>query len=138
MINNYQIVPNLLAELRKCLSDPLLSHNLLTQYHAMLDDALLRHQGSLAERHSSAKAAVRNPFTWLAVGFRTVLAAPLWFLAALGIVSRSFASRVEASHVYRVLSGTVAAISFISAVVGIVTGWEQFAAIVRKLIPSAF
>jgi hypothetical protein len=104
----------------------------------MLDDALLRYQGSLVERREDCLAALRNPFTWLAVGFRTVLAAPLWLLAALGIVSRSFALRVESSRIYRVLSGTVAAISFLSAVVGLVTGWEQFVAFMRKVVPGAF
>jgi hypothetical protein len=138
MVRDYPVVLNVLGELRKCLSDSLLSRNLLHQYHALLDDALLRYQGTLVERDREAAAAVRNPFAWFSVGARTLLSAPLWFLAELGIIPRSFASRVTASRTYRVLSGLVAGIGFVSAVVGLVTGWEQFAVILRKVVPGAF
>jgi hypothetical protein len=138
VVNNYPVVLNVLSELRKCLSDQTLSMNLLGQYHAVLDDALLRHQGSLVERREHALANLRNPFVWLAFGFRTILAAPLWLLVALGIFPRSLASRLQSSHIYRILSGIVAGIGFVSAVVGLVTGWGQFVLILQKAVPNAF
>ncbi|ODS96749.1 MAG: hypothetical protein ABS56_12700 [Lautropia sp. SCN 69-89] len=138
MIHNYPVVLNVLPELRKCLTDHVLSRSLLGEYHALIDEALLRHQGSLLQRHSDAVSFLWNPVVWLTSGIRSVLAAPLWFLASAGQIPRSIASRVAASRFYRVVAGLVAAIGFTSAIVTLVTGWEQFVSILRRLLPSAF
>ena len=138
LIHNYPIVLNVLPEIRKCLSDRLLSQGLLGQYASLLDEALVRHQGSLIEDHRQALATTKNPIAWLAIGVRSVLAAPLWFLAAAGVLPRSLASRVARSSTYRILSGLVATIGFVSAIVGLVTGWEQFADILRKVVSGSF
>lgn len=138
MIHNYPIVLNILPELRTCLTDDLLSRNLLHQYRDMLDDALLRHQGSLIERRRDALSALKNPFAWVTTGISTVLSAPLWFLAAVGVIPLAFASRIAASRFYRVLSGLIATVGFVSAIVGLVTGWDQFMTILRKVLPSGF
>jgi len=139
IINNYAIVPNGLAEIRKFLSDDLLSRgNLPTQYHALIDDAILRHQGTLLEGRRINWASVRNPIKWLAVGTQAALALPLGLLVSLGVLPRAFASRVRSSSGFRVLSGLVATVGFVSGVFGLVTGWEQFIAIARKVMPGAF
>ena len=139
IVSNYAIVLNGLAEIRKFLSDELFSRgNLPGQYHALIDDALLRHQGTLIHGLKINEASLRNPFKWLAAGTQTVLALPLLLLASLGVLSRAFTSRVRGSTFFRILSGLVAAVGLFSAVVGIVTGWEQFIAIARKVLPGAF
>lgn len=138
MIHNYPVVLNVLPEIRKCLTDQLLSRNLLHEYTSLLDEALMRYQGSLIERHRETVALVKNPVVWLASGIRSVLAAPLWFLASAGVLPRWFASRIVGSSVYRVLSGVIATVGFVSAIVGLVTGWEQFAVILRRVVPGAF
>ena len=138
MIHNYPVVLNVLPEVRKCLTDQLLSRSLLSDYASLLDEALMRYQGSLLDRHRMAVASTKNPVVWLASGIRSVLALPLWFLASAGVLPRSFASRIVGSSFYSVLSGLVATVGFISAIVGLITGWEQFAVILRKLVPGAF
>lgn len=138
MIRNYPVVLNVLPEVRKCLSDELLSRSLLNDYASLLDEALMRYQGSLLEHHRMAVASAKNPVAWLASGIRSVLALPLWFLASAGVLPRSFASRIVGSSFYRVLSGVVATVGFTSAIVGLVTGWEQFTVILRKLVPGGF
>ena len=138
MIRNYPVVLNVLPEVRKCLSDELLSRSLLNDYASLLDEALMRYQGSLFEHHRVAVAAAKNPVVWLASGIRSVLALPLWLLASAGVLPRSFASRIVGSSFYRVLSGVVATVGFTSAIVGLVTGWEQFAVILRKLVSGGF
>lgn len=138
MIHNYPVVLNVLPEVRKCLADQLLSRSLLSDYASLIDEALMRYQGSLLEHHRLAVASAKNPVVWLASGIRSVLALPLWFLASAGVLPRSFASKIVGSSFYRVLSGMVATVGFISAIVGLITGWEQFAVILRKLVPGAF
>jgi hypothetical protein len=139
MVSNYPVVLNGLAEIRKFFSDGYLSGtDLPAQYGALIDDALLRHHGTLIERHRINGASLKNPFTWVAVGTQKLLAAPLWLLASLGVVSQRLAARVAASSLFRMLSGIVATVAFLSAVVGLVTGWEQFIAITRKVVAGAF
>jgi hypothetical protein len=139
MVSNYAIVLNGLAEIRKYLSDSYLSGtDLPAQYGALIDDALLRHQGTLVERRRFASESLRNPFTWVGVGTQKLLAVPLWLLASLGVLSRGVVSRVAASPAFRVLSGVVATVGFVSAVVGLVTGWEQFIVIARRVVAGAF
>jgi hypothetical protein len=139
MVSNYAIVLNGLAEIRKYLSDSYLSGtDLPAQYGALIDDALLRHHGTLAERRRFNSGSLKNPFTWLAVGTQKLLAAPLWLLASLGVLSREVASRVASSSAFRVLSGVAATVGFVSAVVGLVTGWEQFIVIARSVVAGAF
>ena len=138
-VNNYAIVLNGLAEIRKYFSDDYLSRtDLPGQYGALIDDALLRHQGTVMEHRRLNGLSLRNPFNWLALGTQKLLAIPLWLLASLGVMSRGFASRVSSSSGFRVFSGLVAAVGFVSAVVGLVTGWEQFAAVVKRVVPGAF
>lgn len=138
VIHNYPVVLNVLPELRKCITNQALSRNLLGDYHALLEEALLRHQGLLLQRHSNAVGSLRNPVVWLTTGIRSVLAAPLWFLSSAGLLPSSVASRVAGSRFYRVVAGLVATVGFVSAVVTLVTGWEQFVSILRKLAPSTF
>ncbi len=138
VIHNYPVVLNVLPDLRKCLTDQVLSRNLLGEYHALLEEALLRHQGSLLQCHSNAVGSLWNPVVWLTAGIRSVLAAPLWLLSSAGLLPRSVASRVAGSRFYRVVAGLFATVGFVSAIVTLVTGWEQFVSILRKLVLSAF
>ena len=139
VVHNYPVVLNVLAELRKCFSDSLLARgDLPNQYHALLDDALLRHEGTLRELHRRNSLSLRNPLKWLPVGASWVLALPVWLLESFGLVSHSVASRIESSRTFRLISSVAALLAFVSAVVGLVTGWEPFLAILRRAVPNAF
>lgn len=139
VVHNYPVVLNVLAELRKCFSDSLLSRgDLPNQYHALLDDALLRHEGTLRELRRRNSMSLRNPLKWLPVGASWLLALPVWLLESFGLVSHSVASRIEGSRVFRLISSLAAFFAFVSAIVGLVTGWEPFLAILHRVAPSAF
>lgn len=139
VVNNYPIIINSLSELRKYFTDDSpYRGNLPRQYHALIDDALLRHQGTLTERLRLNAESLRNPLKWAARGTQWLLSLPLWFMASLGIISRSSATRFAASPAFRVVAGLATAVGFISAVVGLVTGWEQFISIARKILPDTF
>jgi hypothetical protein len=133
LIHNYPVVLNILPKLRQFVSDEILSRNLLHQYHDLLDDTLLRHQGFKIDQHNKAKTSLKNPFSWITNGVRFLLAAPFLLLAELGVIQKSTASRVVASNFYKVFSGLIAIITFLSAIVGLVTGWEQFVKILRSI-----
>lgn len=139
VVHNYPVVLNVLAELRKCFSDSTLARgDLPSQYHALLDDALLRHEGTVRELHRRNSLSLRNPLKWLPVGASWLLALPVWLLESFGLVSHSAASRIESSRIFRLISSVAALLAFVSAIVGLVTGWEPFLAILHRVAPNAF
>jgi hypothetical protein len=138
IVPHYPVVVNALAELRKCFSDELLSRgDLAAQYHALIEDALLRHEGTVRERVRRNTRSLANPLKWLLTGVEWVLSVPVWVLESFGLVSKTSSTRFKASATFRVASGLTALMGFCSAVVGLVTGWEPFLMIARRL-PYAF
>ena len=139
IVPNYPVVVNALAELRKCFSDESLSRgDLPAQYHALIEDALLRHEGTVHERVRRNTSALANPLKWFLTGVEWALGVPVWVLESFGLISRTSSTRFKASATFRVASGLAALVGFCSAVVGLVTGWEPFLAMVRKVLPYAF
>ncbi len=139
IVPNYVVVPNALMEIRKCFDDSILSRgSLQSQYAALLDDALLRHQGTVEERVRRNTRSFLNPLKWLARGVSIILGVPIWILQSVGLVSEASGTRFRASRAFQVVSGFSALVGFASAVVGLVTGWEPFIALARKVVPYAF
>ncbi len=136
MIKNYQVVVNELPELKRWLAtDDLFSTIKPGQQSAdLIRDTIVRYVGVLDERRVQRQSQLRNPFSLLAEGMRWCLSLPLHLLASLGVLSSSSARRAEASRPLRLTSGLIALVSLISSVVGIVSGWAPFIAIIRKLL----
>lgn len=123
---NFPIVLNLLPELQRSLTDQLPSGDLANQYAMALQEALVRHLGTLHDREVDLAKSIRNPLTWLREGVRAIVALPLNVLSWLGVLSEVTVGRITASKYFSALSGLAALIGFVSAVVGLVTGWRQF------------
>lgn len=122
----YQIIPNMLPSLRHALSDNVLSGDVADQYAHTLRDVLLRHIGSTGERIDSLVNDILNPLKWFREGVKEVVSMPVYLLSMLGILGEPLVSNMLSSNLFRVLSGVVALISFLSAVITIGLGWEQF------------
>ena len=124
---NYPVVLNLLPELRRTLEDNLLSGgNYSHQYGMLLQETLIRHLGTLHDREDTLARSLKNPLTWLREGVRAIVALPLSSLAWVGLLREATVGRITGSKIFRVLSGFAAVVGFVSAVMGIALGWEQF------------
>lgn len=137
--SNYPIILNMLPDLRNALDDRILSDShIVHQYSMALQDALVRHLGSLHDIDEHNKKSLRNPVIWLREGVRAITALPLTLLGWLGALSESTVSRLASGRLFRGISAFAALVGFVSAVMGIALGWEQFILMVKALWPSAF
>jgi len=128
---NYQIVVNVLPELRRTFEDKLVSGGSLPRdYAAMLQDMMVRHLGTLSDRRELLARSIKNPFIWLREGVRTIIALPVSILGWLGVVSEDTVGRITGGKIFRVVSGIASFVGFVGAVMGIVLGWNEFAPLV--------
>lgn len=137
--SNYPIILNMLPDLRHVLDDSILSDSpVVNQYSMALQDTLVRHLGSLHDQDEKNGKALRNPIVWLREGVRVVVALPLTLLGWLGAIGESTVSRLLAGRIFNAISAFVALVGFVSAVMGIALGWDQFIQMVLAWSPKAF
>lgn len=137
--SNYPIILNMLPDLRHALDDSILSGGpVVNQYSMALQDTIVRHLGSLHDQDDFNDKALRNPVVWLREGVRTVVALPLTLLGWLGALGESTVSRLLSGRTFKAVSAFVAVVGFVSAVMGIVLGWEQFVQMVLTWSFKAF
>jgi hypothetical protein len=133
--SNYPIILNMLPELRNALNDSVLSNSqLVHQYSMALQDTLIRHLGSLHDLGEVNNHALRNPVIWLREGVRVITALPLTLLGWLGALSETTVTRLTSGRFFKTISSFAALVGFVSAVMGVVLGWEQFTQMVLGLI----
>jgi hypothetical protein len=135
MITNYSIILNMIPELRKCLEDDLLSRNLAHQYMSALQESLVRYLGSIEDKQEVITKEIKNPIKWFRDGVRDILALPAYLLGWLGVISETAAKRLVSSLLFSAISGIVALVGFVSAIVTIVIGWDQFLDVVNRIWP---
>lgn len=135
VITNYDIILNMIPDLRRCLEDDLLSRNLAHQYMNALQEAIVRYVGSIEDDRSDIINEIKNPVKWLRNGIRDIVAVPAYLLGWFGIISESTLQRWVSSLIFSVISGVVALAGFASAIVTIVIGWEQFVTVMGNVLP---
>jgi hypothetical protein len=65
------------------------------------------------------------------------VAVPAYLLSWLGIISESCVRKLISSVFFKAVSGLIALVGFVSAIVTIVIGWEEFAKKLASLLTSA-
>lgn len=125
-IRNYPILLNTLPEIARHTAHP-------SDIGSCLE-ALLRFSGSHEEYLDRLSRRARNPFSWFQEGTQALLLVPLYLLSWLGITGVSLLARASASRATRMVSGILALITPISALMTLVTGWPQFAIAVTSAL----
>lgn len=134
---HYPVVLNMLPDLRNALAERFGGgSDLANQYGATLGDTLVRHVGVLDDRGADMAKLLRNPIIWFREGVRILIGLPVSLLGWLGILSVWSVSRIIGGQVFGLLSGLVGLIGFISAIMGIILGWNEFVRIALSLWPS--
>jgi hypothetical protein len=132
LFQKYPAILNMLPELRNTLEDDVLSRgNLAHQYADSLQDMILRYIGVLEDRESEFFKYIRNPVIGFREGIRIIVALPLTILEWLGALSDKTVSALISSKGFGLLTAFISLVGFVSAVMGIVLGWNQFQAILR-------
>lgn len=137
LFHDYPVIINMLPELRKTLECNILSRgDLARQYAVSLQETILRYIGVLEDRNNELFRCIRNPAAGFREGVRIIMALPLSILEWLGALSDKTVSEIISSRVFKLLAGFISLVSFVSAVIGIVLGWNQFLSILTGLIKT--
>ena len=120
IFNSYPIILNMLPDLRNSIGDEIM-RSIAYQYANTLQETLVRHIGCVEDNLEFHVNDLKNPVKWLREGVREIVAIPVYLLSWLGIVSESIANKVVTSIIFKMLSGILALLGFISALVTIVS-----------------
>lgn len=127
-ISNYAILLNLLPSLRRSVG----SHGLWQEYSNLIFECLIRYMGVLDDECQEASRELKNPIIWFREGIKLILGIPFSILASLDIIGTSAVIAIMRSRIFRFISSIAALLSFISAIVGLVIGWDQFIELLKR------
>ncbi|QNB09252.1 hypothetical protein G5S34_22520 [Herbaspirillum frisingense] len=124
---NYPIILNMLPEMRKAFEDDYLARTQLGyQYGAAIQETIIRYAGALADQREELDRKIRNPVIWFREGIRILMALPISIIGWLGAMSERTVSSIVGSRGFALVTAFASIIGFLSAVIGIALGWEQF------------
>lgn len=135
-INNYQLFMNIIPELRSAITD---YYNSITkervyQLIGFCEDSLKRHIGNLERAVIDEKKGLLNPITCMGEGIRWIVGLPIDILQWVGIYGERTNYKIKKSGIYKFINNIIVVIGFISSIMGIILGWEEFINVVRNLI----
>ena len=116
-ISNYQVIVNTLPKFR--------NGSIVPEDIGFAEDSLLRYSGVAEIRSEKYLSKLKNPIIWFQIGMQQILAIPITFLSYFGIYSIHTANKIKESIIWRIFSGLISLITFASAIIGIITGWDK-------------
>jgi len=136
-VNNYQIILNMIPEIRKEFdSDSLIGdRRFLREYAALLNESILRYIGGMSDELEVAQKKVRNPIIWLTEGVSWVLLLPFSILNWIGLMSETIINGIANNPLFKIVAGIVTLLGFLSTVMTIVIGWNSFLESLKTFLP---
>lgn len=133
---NYQLFMNIMPEIRTALSNMGYSimDERINQLMGLCEDALRRHIGNLDRAIEHEKKGLWNPITCMGEGIRWIVGLPVDILQWAGLYSTGRSRKIKASVIYKTISNMIVFIGFISSIVTIVLGWDEFLEITNNCI----
>ena len=125
---NHQLLINFLPKSLNYVNDSWNSlHCQRYQQEANACDAMfVRHLGTLEKMEETALKNIFNPFVSFARGVRFVLHLPVHLLEWFGIISNEKTKKIHKNIILRFFEIVVTIVSFVSEVIAIVVGWNDF------------
>lgn len=132
---NYQMLINFLPELRNVLNDYSNSVMMIRydQSAKDCDDMFIRHIGTLNRLEKSYKKNLFNPFSCFSSGMRFIVSLPILILHWFGFISPESTRKAKRNWFIKFLSFIVTLAGFISAIISIFIGWNDFIQIVTDI-----
>ncbi len=125
MINNYQVIINTVPKFR--------DGQVENFDVGAVDDCLLRYIGYLEEYTKDTLKNLRNPIVWFREGFREVLSIPILIFNWFGIISYRTVNSITNSIIYKILTGIMGLVTFVSGIVTIIVGYAETLEFVKKI-----
>ena len=94
----------------------------------------LRKMGIIDEYRKNEIRRLFNPIYDLTSSIKAILGIPIDILFSVGLISSKSLSKVKDSVLFKLCSGIISILTFLSVIITIVIGWNQFIEIVKNLI----
>lgn len=126
--SNYQLLVNFLPEVRNILNE---QDNMImmNRYHKSIndcDDMFIRHLGTLRKFEQNKRKSMFNPFSCFSGGIQFIVSLPILILNWFGFISDESTRKAKHSWIIKLLNFIFTLISFISAIMTIIMGWDDF------------
>jgi hypothetical protein len=130
MIRNYQIITNMLPELRRYIdmnneSMGTMFASTIDGYIKAIDEALLRYIGVLDERECAAFQSLKNPLLWLRTGVEQILSTPLLILVGFGLMAGSAVRRLQSNFIFKAIAALATIVGLLSGIMTMILGWHE-------------
>ena len=129
---NYEVVINFMNEVLSLKAKGLIEYegDQITWCH----NCFLRKMGIIDEYRKNEIRRLFNPIYDLTSGIKAILGIPIDILFSVGLISSKSLSKVKDSVLFKLCSGIISILTFLSVIITIVIGWNQFIEIVKNLI----
>jgi len=118
IVKNYPVIVNTLSELHKGKA-----HEDMILF---VDDSLIRYLGDMEKGLHEIFIMTFNPFLWIRYGMQSVIVFPFNFLYWFGILDKKTVFAIKSNPIVKLTSFITAGVGFISTIMSVVVGWEQF------------
>jgi hypothetical protein len=133
-ISNFHIILNLIPELRKALESQFRHSSKIISIFNQIEEALIRHNGTLDDKVSVARKAVLNPIKCFIQGFRIIWTSPIILLSWFGIISADNQQKITQGRIFNIFTSITAFIGFIGGIVGLIVDREEFLQIISQFL----
>ncbi|MDQ7815871.1 MAG: hypothetical protein RDU14_02515 [Melioribacteraceae bacterium] len=132
-IPNYPIILNLLPDTRNELRyNYRLKSNLEFSVNTVRD-TLLRHIGFIKDTKKEYDKLIINPLFWFRNGVLLIVLFPIKILQSFGLLSNSSYAQAKTSKVLKFISSLISFLGFVSSVMSIALGWNEFLKFIQKI-----
>lgn len=135
-MKNMQVLVNVFPEMISMVSqmDNYIIQVRMSQYFQHCIDSMEKHIGRLSRLDETERKQLWNPIACFGKGMRGVLSFPLDALYWLGLLNARSNRAIQDNAIFKLIGKVVTAVGFISSVMGIVLGWNEFVKIILKIV----
>lgn len=138
-MRNYQLLINLLPKLRGYLSETAfmaseLHEKAFFDEAAVCEDMFIRHLGALNSSQEATRKKILNPIACFIYGTKAIIAIPFMLFHEFGILPARIMRIISNSFFVKLFIGLVSLVGFVSAIITIVIGWDEFVGVITRFI----
>lgn len=126
MYNNYQILINTVQALR--------NPSLMSEEFSWVNNLLIMKMATYEDIMNGIRGNMKNPLVLLREGVQFFVTLPIMLLYWTGITNYTTSYKWSNNIVVKLLSLGILLIGFISSIITIVLGWEQFKSYLDKFL----
>lgn len=135
-MRNMQVLVNIFPEMISMVSqmDSHIIQVRMNQYFHYCIDSMEKHIGRLSRMDEAERKQLWNPIACFGKGMRGVISFPLDALYWLGLLNARSNRAIQDNVVFKLIGKVVTVVGFISSVMGIVLGCDEFIKIILKAV----